>query len=80
MRAFVPGRPRASGKAGTRQLRAADPLSFPELGKADTRSGKDTGSTACESAPVRILVKAREFVRRMQRRRGHLAWPSADDS
>jgi hypothetical protein len=34
-------------------LQAVDPVPFPELGKADTRSGKGTGSPACEPAPER---------------------------
>jgi hypothetical protein len=34
-------------------LQAADPAPFPELGKADTRSGKGAGSVACEAAPER---------------------------
>jgi hypothetical protein len=62
---FVPGPCRASGKADTRLSQAADPVPFPELGKADTRSGKGTGSTACETAPERTPVKAREFARRI---------------
>jgi hypothetical protein len=35
------------GKADTRWLRAVDPFFFLQRGKADTRSGKGTGSAAC---------------------------------
>ena len=60
---------RAGSLSGVRKGRHAifaggRSVPFPELGKADTRSGKGTGSTACETAPERILVKAREFARR----------------
>jgi len=40
---------------------------FPELGKADTRSGKGTGSTACEAAPERLFRAAEKAARRTQR-------------
>ena len=40
----------------TRGLQAVDPVPFPELGKADTRSGKGTGSTACEAAPGAVVA------------------------
>jgi len=44
----------ASGESrAPRVLQAVEPVPFPELGKADTRSGKGTGSTACKSAPER---------------------------
>jgi hypothetical protein len=36
-------------------VRAADPVLLPERGKADTRSGKSTGSTACEAAPELVF-------------------------
>ena len=73
VRAFVPGLPRASGKADMRQLRAVDPVPCPELGKADTRSGQGTESAACGTAPAQTLVKAREFVPRVQRPRSAAA-------
>ena len=42
-------------------------MPFPELGKADTRSGKGTGSTACEAAPERLFRAAEKAARRTQR-------------
>ena len=38
-----------------RRLQAIDPGPSPELGKADTRSGRTTGSTAGEAAPERLF-------------------------
>ena len=60
-------------------LQAADPVPFPELGKADTRSAKGTGSAACKSAPERpqststiagdsASLPSIPLARRMQRR------------
>jgi len=37
---------------------AVDPKSFPELGKADTRSGKDFGSIAYVTAPERLIGRS----------------------
>ena len=48
---------------------AADPEPFPELGKADTRSGKGSGSTACETAPERLFRKGGKGARRTQHHR-----------
>jgi hypothetical protein len=39
--------------AGIEASLAADPVPFPELGKADTRWGNGTGSAARQSAPER---------------------------
>ncbi len=58
-------RPSADGRqARSRSVMAVDPVPVPGLGKADTRPGTGTGSTACETAPEQILAKARESARR----------------
>jgi len=44
-----------SGEAATRELQAVDPVVLPERGKADTRSGRTTGSTAGGTAPGRLF-------------------------
>jgi hypothetical protein len=55
------GAPKTSSGAASQ---AVDPVPFPELGKADTRSGKGSGSTACrtrrlsESSGDTALTKA----------------------
>ena len=54
---------------GRRSARAVDPVVLPELGKADTRSGRTTGSTACVTAPERVFGHARKR-RTVQRRHG----------
>jgi len=58
---------------GGRMVRAFDPVLLRASGKADTLARRRPGPNACTAAPERILVKAREFVRRMQLRDDHLA-------
>ncbi len=45
---------------GVIERKRLDPGPFPELGKADTRSGKGPDQAACDAAPERVRGQARE--------------------